>query len=54
MPHTKTQDHWPFGSEDDILFVSVDALRPSQQFLSHVETFSLVELVQSNEDKVSC
>ena len=35
-------------------FVWVEALRPSQQFFSHVGTFSLVEPVLSNEDEVSC
>ena len=37
-----------------MLFVWVEALRPSQQFFSHVRTFSSVELVLSNEDDVSC
>ena len=32
----------------------VEALRPSQQFCSPVGTFSWVEPVPSNEDKVSC
>ena len=36
------------------LFVEVEALRPSQQFFSHVGTFSLVYPVLSNEDDVSC
>ena len=35
-------------------FVSVEALSPSQQFFSHVGTFSWVEPVLSNEDEVSC
>ena len=35
------------------LFVWVKALRLSQQFFSHVETFSWVEPVLSNEDDVS-
>ena len=37
-----------------MLFVWVEALRPSQQFFSHVGTFSLVEPTPSNEDEVSC
>ena len=36
------------------LFVLVEALHPSQQFFSHVWTFSWVEPVLSNEDEVSC
>ena len=36
------------------LFVWVEALRPSQQFFSHVGTFTWVEPVLSNEDEVSC
>ena len=36
------------------LFVLFEALRPSQQFFSHVWTFSLVEPVLSNADEVSC
>ena len=35
-------------------FVWVEALRPSQQFFSHVETFSWVRPVLSNEDEVPC
>ena len=37
-----------------VLFVWVEALRPSQQFFSHVRTISWVEPVLSNEDEVSC
>ena len=36
------------------LFVWVEALCPSQQFFSRLGTFSWVEPVLSNEDKVSC
>ena len=32
----------------------VEALCPSQQFFSHVGTFSWVEPALSNEDEVSC
>ena len=35
-------------------FVWIEALCPSQQFFSHVWTFSWVEPVPSNEEKVSC
>ena len=35
-----------------ILFLLDDALGPSQQFFSHVTTFSWVEPVLSHEDKV--
>ena len=35
------------------LLVRVKAFRPSQQFFSHVGTFSWGEPVLSNEDKVS-
>ena len=37
-----------------VLFVWVEALHPSQQFFSHVRTFSRVEPVLNNEDEVSC
>ena len=40
--------------EIDFFLVRVEALRPSQQFFSHVGTFSWVEPVLSNEDEVSC
>ena len=36
------------------LFVWVEDLLPSQQFFSHVATFSLVEPVLRNKDEVSC
>ena len=36
------------------LFVCVEAFRPSQQFCSHVGTFSWVVPVLSNEDEVFC
>ena len=36
------------------LFVWVEALRPSQQFFKHVGTFSWVEPILSNSEKVSC
>ena len=36
------------------LGVGVDALRHSQQFFSHVMTFSWVEPVLSNKDEVPC
>ena len=36
------------------LFDLLESLRPSQQFFSHVETFSWVEQVLSNEDEVPC
>ena len=39
------------GSFDYCLF---EDFHPSQQFSSHVETFSQVERVLSNEDEVSC
>ena len=44
-----------FSQETD-LFVSIDALCPSQQFFSHIGKFSWVEIVLhvSNEDEVSC
>ena len=35
-------------------FVLVEDLLPSQQFFSHVATFSWVEPVLSNKDEVSC
>ena len=37
-----------------LVFVWVEALRPSQQFFSHVGTFSWVAPILSNEDEVSC
>ena len=37
-----------------LVFVWVEALRPSQQFFSHVRTFSWVAPILSNEDEVSC
>ena len=40
--------------KQNVLCVWVAAVRPSQQFFSHVGTFSLVEPVLSNEDEVSC
>ena len=43
-----------FQLNDFVLFVGVEALRPSQQFFSHIGTFSWVEPVLSNEDEVSC
>ena len=36
------------------LFVWVDAILPSQQFFSRVETLSWVESILSCEDKMSC
>ena len=36
------------------LFVWVEALRPSQQFSSHVGIFSWAEPVLSNEDVIYC
>ena len=36
------------------LFVRIEALRPSQQFVGHVRTFLWVEQVLSNDDDVSC
>ena len=36
---------------DSCLLVWVEALRPSQQFFSHVGTFSLVEPVLNKEDE---
>ena len=36
------------------MFVWVEDLLPSQQFFSHVATFSWVEPVLSNKDEVSC
>ena len=39
---------------DACLFVWVEALRPSQQFFSHVGTFFWVEPVLNSEDEVSC
>ena len=36
------------------LFVWVKDLCPSQQFFSHIGTFSWIEPVLSNEDEVSC
>ena len=65
-PGTKTRvylsnfpnwDNIKFAIKTTISFYSVfdwvKALRPSQQFFSHVGTFSWVEPVLSNEDEVS-
>ena len=38
----------------DGCFVWVEALHSSQQFFSHVKTFSWVEPVLCNKDEVSC
>ena len=37
-----------------MIFAWIEALRPSQQFFSHVGRFSWVEPVLSNEEEVSC
>ena len=42
------------GKISEDLFFGVEALRPSKQFFSHVNTFFCVEPVLSNEDEVSC
>ena len=46
---------WPVqGSCETSQVLLAAALRPSQQFFSHVRMFSWVEPVLSNEDEVSC